>query len=150
MERTWLFDGVLTQSLLQTPFEPHIYITKFGVFRGIHYFCSLWIFVILNEVLLWARFEPAYEIMVLTTQATREGSGKPAHLHSLARAIAVCTHEVWKKMKGPTKNQTSSPTGWLRMRIWRMSLKRMKSAIISWDGSFIAVVRLAVLENTFW
>ena len=39
-------------------------------------------------------------------------------------------------MKGPTKNQTSSTTGWLlRMRIWRMSLQRTKSAIISWDGS---------------
>ena len=36
--------------------------------------------------------------------------------------------------KGPTKNQTSSPTGWLRMRVWKMSLRRTKSAIISWDG----------------
>ena len=26
--------------------------------------------------------------------------------------------------------------GWLRMRIWRMSLQRTKSAIISWAGSF--------------
>ena len=35
----------------------------------------------------------------------------------------------------PTKNQTSSPTGWLRMRDWRISLRRTKSTIISWDGS---------------
>ena len=28
-----------------------------------------------------------------------------------------------------------SPTGWLRMRVWRMSLRRTKSTIISWDGS---------------
>ena len=34
-----------------------------------------------------------------------------------------------------TKHQTSSPTGWLRMRIWRMSLRRTKSAIFSWAGS---------------
>ena len=30
------------------------------------------------------------------------------------------------------KNQTSSPTGWLRMCVWRFSLRRAKSAIISW------------------
>ena len=36
----------------------------------------------------------------------------------------------------PTKNQTFSPTGWLRMRVWRMSLRMTKSTIISWDGSF--------------
>ena len=33
--------------------------------------------------------------MVLIAQTTSEGSGKPAHLRSLARAFAVCTHEVW-------------------------------------------------------
>ena len=64
-----------------------------------------------------------------------EVSGKPAHPRSLARAFAVRTHEVWKETKGPTKNQTSSPTGWLCMRDWGMSLRRMKSAIISWAGS---------------
>ena len=38
--------------------------------------------------------------------------------------------------EGSDKNQTSSPTGWLLMHVWRMSLWRMKSAIISWDGSY--------------
>ena len=42
------------------------------------------------------KFEPAHEIMVLITQATSEGSGEPAHPHSLATAFAVRTHEVWK------------------------------------------------------
>ena len=28
--------------------------------------------------------------------ATSEGSGEPAHPRSLARAFAVCIHEVWK------------------------------------------------------
>ena len=32
-------------------------------------------------------------------------------------------------------DQKSSPTGWLHMYIWRMSLLRTKSAIISWHGS---------------
>ena len=34
------------------------------------------------------------------------------------------------------KHQTSSPTGWQRMHVWRMSVRRKKSAIISWAGSF--------------
>ena len=34
-----------------------------------------------------------------------------------------------------SKNQTSNPTGWLRMRVWRMLLLRTKGTIISWDGS---------------
>ena len=58
-----------------------------------------------------------------------------ASLRSLARAFAVRTHGVWKYTKGPNKNQTSSPTGWLHMRFWRMSLRRMKSAINLWAGS---------------
>ena len=37
--------------------------------------------------------EPTHEIMVLITSATSEGSGDA----SLARAFAVCTHDVWKK-----------------------------------------------------
>ena len=40
--------------------------------------------------------EPAHEIMVLITKANSEGSDKPAHPRSLARAFAVCTHEEWK------------------------------------------------------
>ena len=74
--------------------------------------------------------------MVLITQATSEDSGEPAHSRSLARAFAVRIHEVWKKMKSPTKSQTSSPTGWQGMHVWRMSLRMTKSAIISWAGSF--------------
>ena len=54
-----------------------------------------------------------------------------------ARLFAVRTHATWKKTKGPTKHQTSNPTGWLRMCVWRMSLRRTKSTIISWDGSYL-------------
>ena len=42
----------------------------------------------------------------------------------------------WQRVQ--LKNQTSGLTGWLRMRVWRMSLRRMKSAIIAWAGSFMA------------
>ena len=37
--------------------------------------------------------------------------------------------------EGSDQIQTSSPIGWLSMRVWRISLGRTKSAIISWDGS---------------
>ena len=34
-------------------------------------------------------FEPVHEIIVLITSATSEVSGEPAHMHSLAEALAV-------------------------------------------------------------
>ena len=40
------------------------------------------------------------------------------------------------RQKSLTKNQTSSPVGWLCMRVWRMSLWGTKSAVISRVGSF--------------
>ena len=48
-----------------------------------------------------------------------------------------CSH-TWSMEvdEGSDQNQTSSPTGWLRMRVWRMSLRRTKSTIILWAGSF--------------
>ena len=38
--------------------------------------------------------------------------------------------------EGSANNQTSNPTGWLHMRVWRMSLRRTKSTIISLHGSY--------------
>ena len=43
-----------------------------------------------------------------------------------------------------TKNQTWSPIGWLRMRVWRMSLRWTKSTIISWDGSILGDVIMLI------
>ena len=60
---------------------------------------------------------------------------EPAHVRSLATAFAVRSHELRKWTKG----QTSSTTGWLHMRIWRMNLLRTKSAKISQVGSIKAV-----------
>ena len=83
--------------------------------------------------------EPAQESMVLTYHTGDQ--------RRLRRAwVAVRTHEIWKKTKGPTKNQTSSPNGWLRIRVWKMSLRRTKSAIISWAGSNIILVP----QNQCW
>ena len=43
-------------------------------------------------------FQPAHEIMVLITQANREGSGEPALPRSLTWAFAVRIHEVWNSL----------------------------------------------------
>ena len=45
-----------------------------------------------------------------------------------------CSH-TWCMEVDEGSNQISSPTGWLHMCVWRMSLRKMKSAIISWAGS---------------
>ena len=53
-----------------------------------------------------------------------------------SRQSRCCLH-TWSMEvdEGSDKNQTSSPTGWLLMRVWRMSLQRTKSTIIWWHGS---------------
>ena len=72
--------------------------------------------------------EPAREIMVFIIQATSEGSGEPAHSHSLASAFAVHTHEVWKWTKGQTKNQPH----WMAVHAClKNEFTRTKSAILS-------------------
>ena len=68
-----------------------------------------------------------------------------APLDGCACAIEEWKYGGWKVPKGPTKNQTSSLVGWLRMRVWKMHLQRMKSAIISWAGSY--VLGMSVLYN---
>ena len=61
-----------------------------------------------------------------------------------------------KKDEGSDQNQTSSPTGWLHMRVWRRCLWRTKSAIISRAGSFLEFectctsVRHLWKKNPFW
>ena len=42
------------------------------------------------------RNEPVLEIMVRITYATSEGSGEIVHMRSLAKALAVRTHDEWK------------------------------------------------------
>ena len=54
-----------------------------------------------------------------------------------SRKSLRCSHTLSMEVdEGSDQNQTSSPIGWLRMRVWRMSLRRTKSTIISWDGSY--------------
>ena len=52
---------------------------------------------------------------------------------------SLCCSHTWNMEadKGLDQKSDIHPTGWLHMQVWRMSLRRTKSTIISWDGSFI-------------
>ena len=77
----------------------------------------------------WARSKESDQI--------RPGWSKSWWAHSFSpqtRQSLRCSH-TWNMEVDEGSDQTSSPTGWLRMRVLRLSLRRTKSAIISWDGS---------------
>ena len=68
---------------------------------------------------------------------------RPAKAQASLRILALSLeHSLFAHMKYGNRQRVRpkirhlAPTGWLRMRIWRMSLRRTKSAIISWAGSF--------------
>ena len=63
-------------------------------------------------ILLIEKFEQAHEIIVFITQATSEDSGEPARI---ARAFAV--HMKYGSRQRVHQKHTSSPSGWLHMRI---------------------------------
>ena len=66
---------------------------------------------------------------------------RPAKAQTSLRIRAVSpepslfAHMSMEVDEGSTKNQTSSPTGWLRMCVWRMRLRNTKSTVIPWHGS---------------
>ena len=87
---------------------------------------SLWMIAIFESLYTHSLFEPAHEIMVLMV-----------HIRAVSPEPSLFAHiKYGSRRRVRPKNQTSSPTGWLRMRVCRMSLWRTKSAIVSWDGSF--------------
>ena len=63
---------------------------------------------------------------------------RPAKAHSSLRICAVSPEPLlFAHMKYGSrrrKNQTSSPIGWLHLRVWT------KSSIITWDGSIVSLV----------
>ena len=57
------------------------------------------------------------QFMRLWYLSHRRPAKAQASLRSLTRIFAVHTHDIWKEGKALTKNQTSSPSGWLHMRV---------------------------------
>ena len=48
------------------------------------------------------------------------------------------------------QNQASGPIGWLHNCVWRMSLRRTKSAIISWAGSIVSFIKVSLMAHAIW
>ena len=73
--------------------------------------------------------------------------GRPAKAQASLRIRAVSPKpSLFAHMKYGNRRRVQPkirhlvPTGWMRMRVWRMSLRRTKNAIISWAGSFRVLV----------
>ena len=60
--------------------------------------------------------EPCQVNLVLTAYASSEGSGEPAHPHSLARTFAACSYKQRVKRNLQTESQVPGPSEWLGMR----------------------------------
>ena len=74
----------------------------------------------------------------------RRACASPAQSHQSPRCSRTWSMDV--DGGSGAKTQTSSPTGWLHMRVWRMNLRRTKSTIMSWRGSNMShVMRTPVL-----
>ena len=64
------------------------------------------------------KFEPAHETMVLIAQATSEGSGEPVRILAVSPEPSLFAHMQYGNRRRVRPNsQTSSPTGWLCMRV---------------------------------
>ena len=59
---------------------------------------------------------PLQVILVLIAYASSEGSGEPAHPHSLARTSTARPYKQWVKRNLQTESQIPSPSEWLGMR----------------------------------
>ena len=84
-------------------------------------------------------FQHLSQLMRLWYLSHRQTAKAQASLriYAVSPQPSLFAHKVLKYTKTQTKNQTSCPIGWLRMSIWRMSLRRTKSTIISWDCWFM-------------
>ena len=60
-------------------------------------------------------YGPRQANLVLIACASSEGSGEPAHPHSLARTSAACSYKHWVKRNLQTENQIPGPSEWLGM-----------------------------------
>ena len=59
---------------------------------------------------------PRQANLVLIAYASSEGSGKPAHLRSLARISTTRSYKQWVKRNLQTESQIPGPSEWLGMR----------------------------------
>ena len=63
-----------------------------------------------------------------------EGSGKPAHLCSLARTFAARSYKQRVKRNLQTESQISGPSEWLGMRSYNLSWRNARRHKFAWRG----------------
>ena len=85
-------------------------------------------------------YEPAHEIMYLSHRRPAMAQAS-LRIHTVSPEPSLFIHIKYEsKRRVQPKNQISNLTGWLRVHVSRMSLRRTKRAIISWDGSIIVLI----------
>ena len=102
------------------------------------HFTASWSFCFFSLQCIHADRTVHFSVRWLWYLSHRRPAKAQASLHIRAASLepSLFAHtKCGSRRRVRSKQQTSSPTGWLRMRVWRMSLRRTKSAIISWDGS---------------
>ena len=91
---------------------------------------------------------PRQANLVLIAYASREGSGEPAHLRSLARTSAARSYKQWVKRNLQTKSQIPSPSEWLGMRNYHLSWRNARRHKFAWRGSYYCFCFIHFLLNS--
>ena len=71
---------------------------------------------ILVGTIVYQPYGPRQANLVLIAYASSEGSGEPAHSHSLFRTSAARSYKQWVKKNPQTESQIPRPSEWLGMR----------------------------------
>ena len=86
--------------------------------------------------------------LVLIAYASSEGSGEPAHPHSLARIFTGRSYKQWIKRNLQTVSQVPGPSEWLGMRSCNLSWWNAQGHKFAWRGS--NVIKLAMKQYSRW
>ena len=90
---------------------------------------------------------PRQANLVLIAYASSEGSGEPAHPHSLARTFAARSYKQWLKRNLQTESQIPGPSEWLGMRSWNLSWRNARRHKFSLDGVNSQIQQLSVKKR---
>ena len=123
------FVNFLFQVLFQTLFYyPH---PLWKIFISRLFFMSM---IRLSQI-----YGPRQANLVLIAYASSEGSGEPAHPHSLARTSATRSYKQWVKRNLQTESQIPSPSEWLGMRSQNLSWRNAQRHKFAWRSPNIVV-----------
>ena len=93
-------------------------------------------------------FGPCQANLVLIAYASSEGSGEPAHPHSLTRTSAARSYKQWVKRNLQTESQIPGPSEWLGMRSYNLSWRNAQKHKFTWLGPFALWFRTEIVRKT--